>query len=326
MFRLLLALNLTFLNLLACDGDFDSCRSKIIDSSSIVDQTLYIPIENSKMIIYSKRVPDAKIIKYDPYLNLYLVEDIKKFKYPFRINMNHSMGTLAVDNHKIVEGKILKKQISLESFATFSENISTPSLLLNSCCAIEGIITDRGIIEKEYINRFLKNKIVSYADFGIRLKEVGPLAVVSSANPFIGDNPFKKDDIILDLDGKKVKSVAKLARDILFSQIGSTHTLKIKRAGETILVSVRSHNRVGGGFLSDSFLEYLGISFDKNLIITKIDKKAEHYGLKVGDKLVWLNKKSVKSDEDISQSINDNTKSIDLLFERDHFQFFVKVN
>ncbi len=219
MLRLLLALSSIFFTLFACDGGFESCRSKVIDSQSIVDQILQIPVENNQRIVFSKTAPNMKIIKHDPFLSLYLVEDTKKFKYPFRINMNHAMGTLAVNNHKIVEGKILKKQIGLDGFATFSEEIQLPSLILNSCCALEGVATEDGIIEKEYIQRFLKAKTISYADFGVKLRESNSLAVVEEINHFVNTNPFEKGDIILELDGKKVKNASTLARDILFSQI-----------------------------------------------------------------------------------------------------------
>jgi hypothetical protein len=267
-----------------------------------------------------------KIIKHDPFLSLYLVEDDKKFKYPFRVNMNYAMGTLAVDNKRVIEGIILKKQIGLDSFATFSEEISTPSLILNSCCALEGITTDRGIIEKEYIERFLKAKSVSYADFGIKIKEMNSLPVVENINPFIKVNPFKKDDIILEMDGKKIKNASKFARDILFSEIGTTHSVKIKRGEKIILVAAESQNRVSGGFYRNSFLYHMGILFDENLTITKIEKSAEQYGLKVGDKLIQIGTKSVKNEETLSEFAQSSEKPANLLFERDHFQFFVKLN
>lgn len=326
MFRLLLALNFLFFNLYACKGDFDSCRLKVVDSESIVNQTLQIPIENNKRLIFSTTAPNAKIIKHDPYLSLYLIEDTKKFKYPFRINMNIGTGLFGVDNNKIIKGKIVKQQNGLESFATFSEQLSTPSLLLNSCCSFEGIITERGIIEKEYIERFLKSKTVSYADFGIKVNDVGSAVVVSSANPFIKDNFFKKDDIILELDGKKVKNSATLMREILFSKIGSTHSVKIKRGGETSVISVTSQDKKGGGLLSDTFLEFFGLSFDKNLVIKKIEKNAERYGLKIGDKLIQIDTKSVKNEQEIFDMMSDSKKSANLLFQREQFQFFVKLN
>ncbi|MDD5373891.1 MAG: PDZ domain-containing protein [Sulfurimonas sp.] len=326
MFRLFLALNFLFFNLYACEGDFDSCRLKVVDSEAIVNQTLQIPIGNNQRLIFSKTAPNVKIIKHDPYLSLYLVEDTKKFKYPFKINMNIGTGLFGVDNNKIIKGKIVKQQIGLESFAAFSEQLPTPSLLLNSCCSLEGIVTERGIIEKEYIERFLKSKSVSYADFGIKVNDVGSAVVVSSSNSILKNNLFKKDDIILEFDGKKVKNSAALMREMLFSQIGSTHSIKIKRGSEVSVISATSQDKKGGGLLNDTFLEFLGLSFDKNLVIKKIEKNAEQYGLKIGDKLLQIDTKSVKNEQDIFDIMSDSKKSANLLFQREQFQFFVKLN
>jgi hypothetical protein len=104
------------------------------------------------------------------------------------------------------------------------------------------------------------------------------------------------------------------------------HSVKIKRANEFITISAKTQNRAGGGYLSDTFLEFLGISFDKNLFIIKIEKKAEHYGLKLGDKLLQVNLKDVENEEEILEIIDNPKKSANLLFQREHFQFFVKVN
>ncbi|MCK4975058.1 MAG: PDZ domain-containing protein, partial [Sulfurimonas sp.] len=283
MFRLFLALNFLLLNLYACKGGFEACRLKTIHSDAIFNQTLQIPVENNKRLLFSKTAPDAKIIKYDPYLSLYLVEDKKNFKHPFRINSKLSLGTAAVNNEIVVEGKIVKKQIGLNSFASYSEPLFAPSILLNSCCALEGIVTPNGIIEKEYLERFLKIQKVSYADIGIRVVDEKKLIIVNVSNPFMKNNPFKKDDCILKLNGKKVKNSATFMRDILFSKIGSTHKIKIKRDSKVLTLSVKSQKRDGGGFLSDTFLEFLGISFDKNANIIKIEKKALQYQLKLGD-------------------------------------------
>ncbi|MGE4396801.1 MAG: PDZ domain-containing protein [Sulfurimonas sp.] len=326
MLRLLLALNLLFLNLYACKGGFDSCRLKVVDANVIKGNSLHVPLKNNQKLIFSTITPNAKIIKHDPYLSLYLVEDYNGFKYPFRVNVNQSLGTFGVDNNSVIEGKILKRQVGLNSFALFSEPLSAPSMLLNSCCAIEGIVTERGIIEKEYIERFLKVKSVSYGDFGVRVKDVGSDVVVFSSNPFIKDNRFKKGDIIVELDGKKVKNSASFMREVLFSEIGSTHSVKIRRGNELLTLSAKSQKRIGGGYLSDTFLEFLGISFDKNLFIIKIEKKAQHYGLKLGDKLLQVNTKDVRQEGDMLQIIDNPKKSADLLFQREAFQFFVKVN
>ena len=226
----------------------------------------------------------------------------------------------------VIEGEITKHQIGLNNFATYSEAIFTPSILLNSCCALEGIVTPRGIIEKEYIERFLKVKKVSYADIGIRVSDDGKVVIVSASNPFMDNNPFKKNDCILEFDGKKVKNSASLMRNILFSKIGSTHKVKIKRDSKLLTMSVKSQNRDGGGFLSDTFLEFLGLSFDKNLYVTKIEKKALKYQLELGDKLLQINGENIKTEQDILEKLANSKKSSNLLFQRRNFQFFVSVN
>jgi len=326
MFRLFLALNFLLLNLYACKGGFEACRLKTIHSDTILNQTLQIPVQNNKRLLFSKTTPNAKIIKHDPYLSLYLVEDKKNFKHPFIINSKLSLGTAAINNEIVTEGKILKKQIGLNSFASYSEPLFAPSILLNSCCALEGIVTPNGIIEKEYLERFLKIKKVSYADIGIRVVDEKKLIIVNASNPFMKNNPFKKDDCILELNGKKVKNSATFMRDILFSKIGSTHKIKIKRDSKVLTLSVKSQKRVGGGFLSDTFLEFLGISFDKNANIIKIEKKALKYQLKLGDKFLGINGENIKSEEDILEILAKSKKSSHLLFQRGQFQFFVTVN
>lgn len=326
MFRLFIALNILLLNLYACKGGFESCRLKNVHSGVISNDALYIPLQNDQTLVFSKKAPDANIIKHDPYLRLYLITDKKNFKYPFRINMKLSLGTAGVDYKNVIEGKIVKDQIGLSSFATFSEPLHTPSLLLNSCCAIEGIITPLGIIEKEYIDRFLKIKEVSYADIGIRVHDKDSTVAVINADPFMKNNPFKKGDIVLEINDKKVKSAAAFMRSVLFSKIGSTCKVKIKRGSKISTFDVVAQKRAGGGFLSDTFLEVLGIYFDDDLYVIKIEENAKDYGLKIGDRLLAVNKRDVKNKQDVLELVDNPKNSSNLLFQRDQFQFFVKVN
>ena len=326
MLRLFVALNLLLLNLYACKGGYNSCKNKINDSNTILNQKLFIPVKQNQRIIFSKTKPKSKILKYDPYLSLYLVEDKKGFKHPFKINYRLTLGTAVVNTKKAVEGKILKHQIGLNSFGVFSECIEVPSLLLTSCCSLEGIATPQGVIEKEYIDRFIKIKKVSYADIGIRVKDEKKLIIINAINPFMKDNPFKVEDCVLEFDGKKVKSASGLMRDILFSKIGSKHKIKIKRDGEILTLVMQSQKRYGGGYLSDTFLEFLGLSFDKDLQVVKIETKAIKYSLKLGDKLLQINQQNISNEEEILKIISQTKNSTNLLFQRDDFQFFVKIN
>lgn len=325
MFRLFLALNFLLLNLFACKGGYDSCKLKINDSQAVKGQTLQIPVLNNKRLIYSKYIPNAKVIKHDPFLSLYLVQDRKKFKHPFKINNHLSLGVASVDNKRAIEGKIVKEQIGLNSFATFNEPLETPALLLNSCCALEGIVTPQGIIQKEYLERFLNSKSAQYGDIGIRVDDIKKSIIIKRVNPFIKDNPFQEGDTIVDFDGKKVKDSAILMRRILFSKIGSIHSVKIKRDSKYLTFKVQTKKRYGGGYISDTFLEQKGIYFSDNLTILKIANEFEGYGLIVGDRLIQVNGTKVSNISDIREHISDFKYFASLLFERDHFQFFVNI-
>lgn len=326
MLRLFILTNLFLLNLFACKGGYDSCKAKLIDSNSVVGQTLQIPISNYKRLVYSKVKPKGKILKQDIYLNLYVVKTDKYFKFPFRINNFLSLGVASVTTKKSIEVKVIKPQIGLNHFAKFREKVSTPSLLTNSCCALEGIITGRGIIQKDYIERFLKTNDTRYSDIGIRLYNTNAKVKIKRVNPFIKNNPFKNDDIILSFDGKKVTSSSSLMKKILFSKVGSKHKVKVKRGSKTITIETTTYERIGGGYKSDTFLESKGLYLDKNLVIFKLNGLFKKYGLKVGDKLLKVNNHPIPNIEELGVYLKAFNEKSCILFERDGFQFFININ
>ncbi len=323
MFRLFILFNLLFLNTYACQGGYASCKQKLIDSNSIVGDILTIPSSQKHRIVFAKCTPKQKVIKYDPFLSLYLVEDEDGFKYPFKINMNRSPATAALNETTSIEGKIVKEQVGLNYFAKYSEPLFTPAVLTESCCDLEGIVTNKGIIQKEYLQRFLNNKEVSYSDIGVRVNDINNTVVVSSIDPFFKENRFKKGDCILEFDGKKVKSGSILMRDILFAKNCTLHNLKIKRGSSVLEFKTLTQKRYGGGFLSDTFLESKGIFFDDDLKVTEIQKELKNYGVKVGDRLLQVNKTDVYSQDDVRENISEFEEFSFLLFERDGFHFFV---
>lgn len=326
MFRLFLLLNLFLFNLYACKGGYDSCKLKINDSNTILSNSISIPINKKQRLIYSKSTPNAKILKHDPFLNLYLVEDTKSFKYPFRINMNDPLGMASVNNSDAIEGKITREQVGLNSLALFSEVISYPSILTNSCCSLEGIVTPEGIIEKEYIHRFLTAKDTRYSDMGIRVKDNKNCVEVLSVDPYYLENPFKKGDCILEFNGKKISSASVLMKKVLFSKIASKNKVKIRRNGKIITFNINTYERHGGGYLSDTYLEQKGIFFDSELNIVKIDREFNNYELKIGDKLMMVNGVRVHNKQELKDYMSQYKEFSFLLIERDHFQFFVKIN
>ena len=326
MFRLFVLISILFLNLSACKGGYDSCKSKLIDSKSYKNNTLQIPVTKYTRLVYSKTKPKEKILKYDPFLNLYLVKVKKSFLFPFKINNFLSFGVASVNITNAIEGKILKPQIGLNHFATFSEKVFTPSLLTNSCCALEGVVTERGIIQKEYLERFLNVKDTRYSDIGIRLHDTHNNTKIKRINPFIENNPFKNNDILLTFDGEKVKSSSSLMKKILFAKVGSKHKLKVKRGSKILTFNVVAYERIGGGFKADTFLESKGLYLDNNLIIFKVESFFKKYGLKIGDKLLKINGNSVSNVDELGIYINAFKEKSSILFERDGFQFFININ
>ena len=108
MLRLFLLLNLFLFNLYACKGGYDSCKLKLLDSKAIHSNSIHLPIGKNQRLVYSKTPPKEKILKTDPFLNLYLVEDEKGFKYPFIINKNAPLGMASINERDAIEGNITR--------------------------------------------------------------------------------------------------------------------------------------------------------------------------------------------------------------------------
>ena len=323
--RLFSLLSLLFLNAFACEGGYNSCIAKVKDSYTIQNNSLFIPVKNHRLLIYSQKKPKYKISKYDPFLSLYLVEDRKKFLYPFDINMRLQLGSAIVNKNCAKEGRFRRNQIGLNSLARYSEKLNTLALITTSCCSLEGIVTPSGVIQKEYIQRFLSHKSADYSDIGIRVQNSKGSVKIVASNPFLKSNSFKKGDVILELDRQRIKSASLFMRKILFSPVGSFHKVKIQRGKKVLIFRVKTFKRVGGGSISDTFLEQKGIYFDDALSITKLNSFYKKYGLRVGDKLLKVNGKYVKNQEQLLKNMEKFKDFSSLLFEREKFQFFVNI-
>ncbi|MBD3824551.1 MAG: PDZ domain-containing protein [Epsilonproteobacteria bacterium] len=325
MLRLLFALFLLLQNSYACKEGYEFCKRKIADSHAINTETLSIPLADNRRLIHSSHMPNYKIIKHDPFLNLYLVEDKKSFPFPFKVNMFLPLGFAAVNEKSAIEGRITKEQQGLAELARFSEPLFAPSILLNSCCALEGIVTKRGIVQKEYLKRFLDLKMPAvYGDIGARFVQKGKSVVIESSDPFVDDSALQKGDEVVEFDGSKVALASELSQNILFGKVGSKHYLKIKRGSKELRVAVVLSRLYGGGFVSDTYLERFGLLFDDELRI--IAMKEPYHGLNIGDRLIEINQSSVAAQSDVRLLLSDAKKDTYLLFERNRFQFFVKVN
>ncbi|WP_418640951.1 DUF7488 domain-containing protein [Sulfurimonas sp. ST-27] len=325
MLRLFLILHLFFFNVYACKGGYDFCVKKAKDAKIIHGRALFIPVEKNHRIVFSRQKPQSKILKHDPFLSLYLIEEKTSFAYPYDLNMRLQLGTAIVNAEEAKEGSMLVHQVGLDFFGKYSQKLSLPAIISSSCCSLEAVVSKKGVIEKEYLQYFLKTEKVRYADIGVRVNDANRSVVVIASDPYMPDNPFKKGDCILYYDNKKVKNAASFMRKVLFGSLGVKHTVQIKRGGKLLTFEVQSRQRYGGGFLSDTFLEQKGIYFDEGLHVSRLKKAFKNYGLKTGDRLIQVNGITVKNQEELRKYIENFKDYSSLLFERNNFQFFVKI-
>ena len=321
MLRLFVLLFSFFSFLFAC-GEGYPCKQKIIDSQAVItQQNIDIFVKKDIHLLYSHQKPAGQILKYDPFLSLYLVKTQKIFPYPFSLNHQKYLPLIALNQNGIIQGKIKQKQIGLNQLGVWSKPFSSCGLLLTSCCLLEGLLTPKGIITKPYLQKFIYSKQTTYADIGIRVQEQNGRVVVCATDPF--HKSFLVGDVIIKHNGENVKDGASFMQDILLSQVGKEHRILIQRKGKFLLLKVKSFVRYGGGEISDTFLEQKGIFFDTHLFIIKLTQKAKHYGLEVGDKVLQINTIKVKNQKEFRQALSSSLLPISLLISRNHFEFFI---
>jgi len=324
--RLFVLVQLFLLSLYACDGAFTPCINKIKDSQSIYKNTPAVVVKNHKRIVYTRDIPNAVVLKHDPFLSLYLVKDTTGFAYPFTFDEKLQLHTAILNAKEAKAGRMLQREEGLNHFGQYSKSLSKAALIVNSCCGLEGIVTPDGVIEKAYLKHFLETKVLVYGDIGIRVKENADKGVVVNASdPFVQHNPFKNGDVILAYDGHKVLNAALLMQQILFAPLGSQHDVKIKRAAKYMHFHVTTDKRYGGGYVSDTFLERKGLYFDKNLRIVRLGKEFAKYGIKVGDRLEALNGVAVNNQEQLRLYLEKHKDYSSLRLERNNFEFFVNI-
>lgn len=326
--KYLFALSVLFITWLsACPQDFQSSSQKVFDSKALSNTKIFIPLGHKNYLYYSGHEPhNMQILKYDPFLSLYLIKNKTSFPYPFKINMHYNAPLCIIDQKGVHEGTLTKRQRGLNSLATFSTHRNTLGILSNSCGFLEGIVTFKGIIQKAYLKHFIETPKVEYSDIGIRVKDEHAKVLVSSYNPFKKIGSVSIGDTILELDGKEVKSASSFLQNILFSNIGMSHRVKLKHHNSILKIDIKSFQRFGGGAISDTFLEAKGLYFDEKLSVVKVVKEAHKFDVKVGDRLLQVNGFKVKNQQEVREYISHYEESALLLFERHGFQFFVKIN
>jgi len=261
-------------------------------------------VDNKHVITFNPNlIKDINFTKREPLLGLYLIE------LPFELKKSEKMlfrnirtpYRFAIDDENYVIGNIVKPQIGLE-FAQFSEMIEDNLMIISGCCVTAGLsIGGDKFIDSAYLQNFIENENLYLADIGARFKEVDGKILVDKVNPFFTDNPFLENDEILYVDEEPVQKIDKFLQNILFSPKDRVLDIEILRDNQLLEVSVATSILRGGGFLSDTFLENIGVWFDESLFVTNVHKGSafSKRGLKNNYQLLSINGEILKSENDI---------------------------
>ncbi|MDR0665419.1 MAG: PDZ domain-containing protein [Helicobacteraceae bacterium] len=194
------------------------------------------------------------------------------------------------------------------------------SLLTAPCYAVVGVSTLGAIIESDFIERFIASEAPFYwGDLGFRLEDFN----VSSVDPFITNNPFKRGDRIKALGGAVYETPEKLARAILFLRPNDETNISIERGGEEITLSAKVSKRLGGFLVADTFLERFGLVFNRDLFVRSVDNN--RLSVRAGDRLVSVNGEIVKTSAEARGILTGHSGAVRLLMQRGDFQFFIAI-
>ena len=196
---------------------------------------------------------------------------------------------------------------------------------------------------KNAIDAFIKDGKITYGWLGVSLLEVSDeykkeLGVGSQSGAFAAevfkDSPaykagIKPGDYIVSLNGKTVKNVNQLVRDVGYLEAGSTAKFKVLRGGtKTIELTVKiearakdvdsQNSKLWPGFiatpLTDEVREQLKVDNKKvqGVVVSNVEAKSPAASLRLqeGDIITAVNGKSIKNISEFYQELSNATKSI----------------
>ena len=334
MIRLLLLSLLLLTPLSAIEGptqqDFRACYNKNSGAYISLYGVKAIAITKDKAIAYGGKVRPSNYVKYDPFLNLYLVKSDKPLR-PVR-----QRDEMTIMNKEWL-GSVMSDTIFIGKFERYSNGVTpydkstapTPkgTVITCTCCDMYGIGADDGrFIGNRYLNHFIAYDEVYYGDVGIRFGYEKGKVYVKEIDPFIAEYGFKVGDEITHLEGKSIGSFRAFIERILFAKKGSTLRFNLKGEKKPLHAIVVTRNTTPPYL--ETFLEHKGMLFNEALLLRQVrkDSLAEHSGLKEGDKLLEIDGFPVKSVHEVRTVLSKpTTKPYYLLFERQGFQFFTKI-
>ena len=251
---------------------------------------------------------DVNVTKRNPLIGLSIIHHNQPLENTEKMILRkprHSYR-FAIDDEIYIEGNITKPQIGLD-FAHFSQFIPDNIMIVSGCCVTSGLsIGGDKFIDGDYIREFIDSKKGHFADVGARFKEENNSIFVDVVNPFFTNNPFLEGDEILYLNDEPVENLKELLKSILFSPIHETLKFEVLRDNNLVTLSVETAILKGGGLLSDTFLENIGVWFDEDLYVVNVHGKSAFAkkGLRNNYQLIKINGNIFKTAKDIREFLS----------------------
>ena len=310
--------------------DFQACYAKNQQAYVTLYGVEAVAISKDKAVAFAGKKQPTQYVKYDPFLNLYLLHSSTPLK-PVRQRNELKMM------HKEWLGSVLSTQSFIGKFDTLStgtdfydkSTAKTPkgSIITCTCCDMYGIGAENGrYIGNRYLNHFIAYDDVYYGDVGVRFEYKNNKIYVKEIDPFVSKDGFQVGDEVVQVDSKPIGSFRAFKERILFAKKGTMIRFTLKGKKESIVVPIVARNVVTPHL--ETFLEHKGMTFSPNLEILSIQKEsmAAMSGLKKGDRLLEVDGKPVKNTSEVRALFSlTKAQSYYLLFERQGFQFFVKI-
>ncbi|EAH9381076.1 PDZ domain-containing protein [Campylobacter upsaliensis] len=283
----------------------------------------------SENLLAVLKTPNAKLnqyVKYDPFLNLYLVRTpFSLIPTPMadeeKLTRNDWVGIWDPNKPYIGHIKYLAQNIDEKDQLDFQTKVG---LLGEPCCNMLGIALNNGsFIGNRYLKHFMKYNDVYWGDIGVDF-------VVRENKIYVGNvrknAQFLVNDELISIDGSNVRDVRKVNERILFADRGSTIYFGVKRDNQDLNISSIVFEKDISHFnlpsnkpkpAPTSFRSNLGLSVNSALIVTKVDtnSKASRAGFMVGDKILRVNNEMIKNFKQL-QDILAKGNDFNILLER----------
>lgn len=292
-----------------------------IDSANIEHQTRAIHIGGGKYLAFSNiALTSPNLLKGDSVLGLYLFSgENLSTKYDFA-NSNNTNNLIAINSESSAKINIKSPQRSLISLGNLDKNIAPNAAISDICYQLHGLsVGENKFISSKYLKIFFKTNAYSQIPFKLSFKN-GAI-IIENVNPLANLN-LQKGDKILKINGKTFNNLGDLEDFISLLAPDSKINLMLER-GDRILNIAFNTQKKRNKISQDSFLEYIGIAINSDLIIQN-----NILDFRIGDKILRLNQNKLDSIERLNEAILEalmNEKNLSFLILRQNFELFITI-